>query len=129
MYQHKGGSVFTSGIIKTFLCVAKLGTYNIILISKISACDIKFFREAERRAKQMMRSPSISREVTANKILSGLNTSNNARRRSRGQQPHQRVQRNSRVAVHPVSTCVHGRQLYTQELFSILLTPPSCVQH
>ena len=62
------------------------------------------FREAERRAKQMMRSPSISREVTANKILSGMNTSNNARRRSRGQQqPHERTRKNSRVPVHPVS--------------------------
>lgn len=52
----------------------------------------------------MMRSPSISREVTANKILSGVNTSNNARRRSRGQQqPHERTRKNSRVPIHPVS--------------------------
>ena len=65
----------------------------------------------------MMRSPSISREVTAGKIVSGLNTSNNARRRSRGQQPHQRVQRNSRV--HPVSyniqfSTLPALYLYTQ---------------
>lgn len=62
------------------------------------------FREAERRAKQLMRSPSISREVTATKIISGLSASNNSRRSKVQHQQQRRQQRAVRqVTMHLVA--------------------------
>lgn len=49
----------------------------------------------------MIQSPSISGELTATKILSGLSTSN-ASRRSRGHQYHQRAQQQRHARAHQV---------------------------